>query len=191
VSGAEGAAEPSAAEDDLVRALMGGDREALHAVYTRHAEHVRAFARRFLGDDAAAEDLLHDVFVALPGAIRRWRGDCALRTYLVSVAANTSRHALRSSIRRRSAMGRLAVEPPPSSPNLDHALERRRLADALTRALDELPHDQRLAFVLCEVEERTSKEVAVIVGSNETTVRTRLHHAKKKLRASLEKEGVR
>ena len=46
--------------------------------------------------------------------------------------------------------------------------------------------DHRVAFVLCEVEERSSREVAEIVGVPEATVRTRLFHAKKKLRVLLE-----
>ena len=68
---------------------------------------------------------------------------------------------------------------------------REQAASALTRALDELSHDHRVAFVLCEVEERTSAEVSTIVGAPEGTVRTRLFHAKKKLRESLEAAGLR
>jgi RNA polymerase sigma-70 factor (ECF subfamily) len=57
--------------------------------------------------------------------------------------------------------------------------------------MDELPIEQRVAFVLCEVEEKSSREVAAIAGVPEATVRTRLFHAKRKLRALLEEEGVR
>jgi len=48
-----------------------------------------------------------------------------------------------------------------------------------------------VAFVLCDVEERTSAEAAELAGAPEATMRTRLFHARKKLRAALEKEGVR
>jgi RNA polymerase sigma-70 factor (ECF subfamily) len=51
--------------------------------------------------------------------------------------------------------------------------------------------EQRVAFVLCEVEDRTSKEVAEISCVPEGTIRTRLFHAKRKLRAELEREGFR
>jgi len=79
--------------------------------------------------------------------------------------------------------------PPASGPE-QHAL-RVDLARELSRALDLLPLDQRVAFVLCEIEERTSKEAAHIVGAPEATVRTRLFHAKKKLRDELERRGWR
>jgi RNA polymerase sigma-70 factor (ECF subfamily) len=51
--------------------------------------------------------------------------------------------------------------------------------------------EQRIAFVLCEVEGYTSGEAAQIVDKSENTVRTRLFHAKRKLRTWLEQEGAR
>lgn len=65
---------------------------------------------------------------------------------------------------------------------------RRQLARSLERALDELPHAQRVAFVLCEVEGLTAAEAALIADAPEATVRTRLFHARRKLRASLAAE---
>jgi RNA polymerase sigma-70 factor (ECF subfamily) len=65
------------------------------------------------------------------------------------------------------------------------------MAAVLTRCLDKLTHDHRSAFVLCEVEELSSREVAEVLDVPEGTVRTRLMHAKKKLRAMIEKEGLR
>jgi RNA polymerase sigma-70 factor (ECF subfamily) len=74
------------------------------------------------------------------------------------------------------------------APDATDELARKRLAAKLWAALDELPIDQRVVFVLCEVEQRTSVEVAAIVGAPEGTVRTRLFHAKRKLREALEDE---
>ena len=61
----------------------------------------------------------------------------------------------------------------------------------LARCLDKLSHQHRVTFVLCEVEQRNSREVSEILGVPEGTVRTRLMHAKKKLRVLVEKEGAR
>jgi RNA polymerase sigma-70 factor (ECF subfamily) len=60
-----------------------------------------------------------------------------------------------------------------------------QLARLLSRALDNLPIEQRIAFVLCEVEDRTSVEVAAMLGENDSTIRARVFHAKKKIRESL------
>jgi RNA polymerase sigma-70 factor (ECF subfamily) len=67
---------------------------------------------------------------------------------------------------------------------------RKQLAEVLQRALDKLPLDQRVAFVLSEIEERPASEVARIVSAPEATVRTRIFHARKKLRRLLERQEV-
>lgn len=167
----------------LVVRLQRADAEAITLVYRQHHVAVRAFAQRLVGDIEAAEDLVQDVFVALPTAIARFRGDCALRTFLVSIAVNHAKNHVRAAARRRAALARLAREPePPSSPDPQRDLERRQLGDRLMLALDELPLEQRVAIVLAEIEDRTSAEIATIVAAPEGTVRTRIFHAKRKLR---------
>jgi RNA polymerase sigma-70 factor (ECF subfamily) len=177
-------------EEALVARLQSADPAAIGEAYDAHHAAVRAFARRLVGDVAAAEDLVHEVFVTLPQAIRRYRGDATLRTFLTSIAVNHARHHVRGAARRRAAMDRYAQEPSASGRDPEADARRLELARALARALDGLPLDQRVAFVLCEVEERTSREVAEIVGAPEATVRTRLFHAKRKLRATLEQAGI-
>jgi RNA polymerase sigma-70 factor, ECF subfamily len=178
-------------EAALVERLQRGEPAAVGEVYDEHHAAVRAFARRLVGEREAAEDLVHDVFVALPRAISRYRGDAALRTFLISIAVNHARHFVRAASRRRAALERLGTVPAGASGDPEQNARRQELARAITRALDGLPIDQRVAFVLCEVEERTSQEVAKITGVPEGTVRTRLHHARKKLATRLEQEGYR
>jgi RNA polymerase sigma-70 factor (ECF subfamily) len=171
---------------ELVRRVARGDSDALTIVYRQHHVAVRAFAQRLVGDIEAAEDLVQDVFVALPSALSRFRGECALRTFLVSIAVNHSKNHVRAAARRRAATTRLAREPEPGGPDdPERIAENRQLADRLMLALDALPLDQRVAIVLSEIEERTSAEIATIVNAPEGTVRTRVFHAKKKLRELL------
>lgn len=181
---------PEATERSLLERLAEAEPTAVGEVYDDHHRAVRAFARRLLGDETAAEDLVHDVFVALPRAVRNFRGASSLRTFLISVAANHARHHVRSARRRRAATERLSREPQTSGTTPEHDARRTELTRALIRALECLSVDQRLTFVLCEVEQRSSREVAQILGVPDATVRTRCHHAKKKLRAALEKEGL-
>lgn len=182
--------EASEDEQDLALRLAAADAAAVGEVYDQHHRAVRAFASRLVGDAAAAEDLLHEVFVALPKAIKNYRFESSLRTFLISIAVNHARHHVRAASRRRAAMDRLALEPEGNSLDPEQVQRRKELASLLTRALDTLPLDQRVTFVLCEVEERTSREVAEITGVPEGTVRTRLFHAKKKLREELSQEGL-
>ena len=174
-----------APDAEQLRRIGNGDRLALGQAYDDHHEAVRACARRLVGDASAAEDLVHDAFVALPRAARRFRGQCSVRTLIISVALNHSRHYLRAAKRRRKAAERLTAEPLPAVRDPECEVSRYELARALVHALDSLPTDQRVAFVLCEVEERDSSEVAALVGAPAATVRTRVYHARRKLRRVL------
>jgi len=186
------ASAPVAGEDmRLVARLARGDLAALGEAYDAHHREVRAFARRLLADDTAAEDLVQEAFLALPRAAARFRGDSTLATFVIAVAVNHARHHLRAATRRRAAHERLGLEPPSERASPEKRFADRELAEELSRALDALPLEQRVALVLCEVEERTSAEAARIVGAPEATVRTRIFHAKRKLREMFEGRGPR
>ena len=168
---------------DVCARAARGDRDAIVSLYREHHGHVRAFAQRLVGDASLAEDLVHEVFLSLPKALARFRGDCPVRSYLVSIAARQAHKQIRTAARRRAMEAKLAREPLAHPPTPDESAQREELARLLTRALDTLPVDQRVAFVLCEVEERTSTEVAAMLGEKDATIRARVFHAKKKLRA--------
>jgi RNA polymerase sigma-70 factor (ECF subfamily) len=170
----------------LVDRVADGDAQALAALYRQHHEAVRAFARRLLGSASVAEDLVHDVFLAAPAAFRGYRRDSEVRTFLISIAVNKAKHHLRAAGRFRRAVERLGDDPgAPAPAGPEQESERRELCGELQRALDQLPLEQRVVVILCAVEERTAGEVAEIVGAPENTVRTRLFHAKRKLREIL------
>jgi RNA polymerase sigma-70 factor (ECF subfamily) len=178
-------------DEVLCERVRRGEPAAIGQIYDQHHQAVWAFARRLVGEAAAAEDLVHEVFVSLPRVFARYRGESSARTFLFSVVVNHARHHVRAASRRRAAMNRLAHEMPYSPRDPEQIHEGAELAEIMSRALDTLPIEQRVAFVLCEVEERSSREVAEIAGVPEATVRTRLHHAKRKLRDALDREGVR
>lgn len=178
---------PGTDEAELARRIARGDGAALGAAYDAHHHAVRAFARRLTGSETAAEDLVHDVFVALPNVLRGFEGRSSLRTFILSVAVNHARNARRATARRLSAMERLHDEPKGETESPQELGERREMAELLSRLLDELPMDQRVAVVLCVVEERTSVEAAEIAGVPEATMRTRLFHARRKLREAFER----
>lgn len=174
----------SAAPDDssLVAALGAGDLAALAAAFDRWHQRVRVLARRLLSDPAAAEDVVQDVFTALPRAVRRFRGDADLETFLLGIAVKRVRHHRRAALRRRKALERLRAVDRRGPVDPEQNAYRRQLGARLAAALDELPLPQRVAFVLCEVEELTSVQAAVIADAPEATIRTRLFHARRRLR---------
>src|SRR3954463_3402369 len=88
--------DDSTEHSSIIARLQRGEADAIGEVYDTHQAAVHAFARRLVGDPAAAQDLVHEVFVTLPKAIGRFRGESSLRTFLISVAVNHARHHLRA-----------------------------------------------------------------------------------------------
>lgn len=181
-----GKTEDASHADERVGRAARGERAAFVSLYREHFTEVHTFALRLVGCSMAAEDLAHEVFLALPQALGRFRGQCPLRSYILSITVRRARQHLRAAKRRRTLEARamtdaeVAAAPPP-----DAELARRELAAQLTRALDALPLSQRAAFILCEVEERSSAEAGEILGERAGTVRARVFHAKRALREQL------
>ncbi|MBM4343041.1 MAG: RNA polymerase sigma factor [Deltaproteobacteria bacterium] len=176
--------------DALIDALRRGDLAAVGTAYDLHHQAVRAFARRLTGDADAAEDLVQEVFITLAKAGGKFDGRCALRTFLIGIAINHARHHVRAAARRRRAWLHASDGQTDHAPAADASSAQAELAGLLSQALDELPIDQRVAFILCEVEERTAAEAADLTGAPEATMRTRLFHARKKLREALQRKGL-
>ena len=177
-------------EDALVDAVRARDAVAIAEVYALHGAVLLSFARRLTGDPEAAADLVHDVFVALPSALAKFRGDGSLRSYLLSIAVKKSKKHVRSAARRRRALARLGDERREPARTPERELVERELAREISRALDALPWRLRAAVVLCDVEGRGPAEAARVLGVPEGTVRSRLFHARRQLRAALDRRGA-
>ena len=178
--------DPEPADEAAILAgLREGRLAALASAFDRWHQRVRVLARRLLSDSAAAEDLVQDVFASLPGAVKRFRGDVSLEVFLLAIAVKRARSHRRAALRRRRALERLSIEAAssPESPERDACS--RELGVRLGLALDRLPLAQRAAFVVCEVEELTSAEAARVLGAPDATIRTRLFHARRRLREIL------
>ncbi|HVZ75144.1 MAG TPA: RNA polymerase sigma factor [Polyangia bacterium] len=186
---------PSDAEDEeisrLVDELRAGAFDGAARAYDRWHQRVRVLARRLLGDSASAEDVVQEVFVALPSAARRFRGGApAFEAFVLGIAVKRARRHQRAAARRRRACERLAGENAHAPRTPEQDAYRRELGERLSSALAELSHDHRAAFVLCEIEGLAAAEAALVVGAPEATVRTRLFHARRRLRELLSGEGA-
>lgn len=158
----------------------------LEAVYAEHRDALWSFSLRLLADPASAEDLVHDVFVALPKLWHKVGADTPLRSFLLAVTANLARNHSRSAKRRRllaEVWGRETSTTTSEHP--EHLTLRRNLAAQLEAALSHLSHDHRVVFVLVEIEQYSALEAAEILDLPPGTVRSRMFHAKRQLQARL------
>ncbi|HLK92257.1 MAG TPA: sigma-70 family RNA polymerase sigma factor [Polyangia bacterium] len=176
------AAPEELGEPELAGRLAAGDLRALALAFDRWHGRVRTLARRLLSDPAAAEDVVQDVFTLLPRAAKGFRGDADLEAFLLGIAVKRVRRHRRAAQRRLRALARMRAVDRPGPLGPEHDTYRRELGARLAAALDDLPLPQRVAFVLCEVEELTAGQAAAIADAPEATIRTRLFHARRRLR---------
>ena len=172
----------------FVLRLQRGEPEAIRSLYWEHHAALRTLGRHLLGNANDAEDLLHEVFLVLPRALRKYRGDCSLRTFLSAITVKRAGKLKRMLNRYRRNLGFLeAPEPAPryDEHHPEQAVERRELSACLAKELDRLPFAQRAVVVLCLVEERPAGEAARILGISDATVRTRLFYGRRQLRLRL------
>ncbi|HVT07780.1 MAG TPA: sigma-70 family RNA polymerase sigma factor [Polyangia bacterium] len=180
-----------AGERWVLDGLRAGDLGALAAAFDRWHQRVRVLARRLLAEDAAAEDVVQEVFTALPRAARAFRGDADLEAFVLGIAVKRVRRHRRAALRRRRALERLGTIDGTNAHDPEQDVYRHQLGRRLAAALDRLPLAQRVAFVLCEVEAMTAGEAAAVADCPEATIRTRLFHARRRLRDLLAPEQGR
>jgi RNA polymerase sigma-70 factor (ECF subfamily) len=162
-------------------AVRRGEAAALGEVYRRHAGGLLVMLRGLLASEADAEDVLHDVFLGLPGALRRYEERDAFGGWLRRVAARVALERLRTG-RRRGEVG-LAEVAALASRGEAEALPDRLLVEA---ALAALPDTLRVVVVLRELEGWSHRDIARFLGLREGAVMTRHSRAMARLRTALE-----
>lgn len=167
---------------DLLQRAAAGQPQALTILYEQYAPVVHRAAYRLTGSRADADDVLQDVFVGLPEALRRYAGRGSLEGWIRKVAIRTALMRMRGASRRREVP---LEEVTPAAP-ADPAAELHRAA--LERALAALPDALRVVFVLKEVEGYSHAEIAQLLGIREGASEVRLHRARKSLRTLLHED---
>jgi RNA polymerase sigma-70 factor, ECF subfamily len=182
-------------EAELVERARSGERGAFRAIMQRGNQRLFRIARAVVHDHNEAEDVLQEAYLRAFSHLAAFRGEASIFTWLTRIVLNEANGRLR---RRRQHVGLEAIEgiqnsgaevimfptvAPASNPEADVArLEVRRV---LERAIDELPADFRLVFIMRDVDECSIAETAAALGIREETVKTRLHRARRLLRGML------
>jgi len=175
-------------DEALLAATATGDLAALDALFERfHVAVYRFLGRLAAADEAARDDLVQATFLEARRGARRFRGGSSVKTWILGIAANLARHHLRGERRRREKHARYAEGAHAVPDRPDEQLERRELLREIADALAALPHDQLVAFILCDLEEIPGVEVARSVGVPQGTLWRRLHVARKAVRAAVER----
>ena len=183
--------EEGAADLELVRRVVAGERDAIDDLYQRFRRPAFALARRVLGDDVLAEDVLQDVFLGIwrePGAFDGARGSVA--SWVLTMVHHKAVDAVRreESHRRRAARAEedLALDAPTRTGDVADDAEERVEAGRVRDALRALPDPQREALTLAYYGGYTQREVAALTGTPLGTVKTRMLVGMRRLKVTLD-----
>lgn len=173
-------------DEELITAVVAGDREAFGALYRRRRADVYRFALHMTGSAAAADDVAQDVFLTVIHEARRYSpARAAVLPWLLGIARNMARR--RMTERRHEPLPGGGAAPAVEADPLG-TLARSRQTIALRRALIALPVVYREAVVLCDLQELSYQDAAEAADCAIGTVRSRLHRGRQMLAAALRGE---
>jgi RNA polymerase sigma-70 factor (ECF subfamily) len=160
-----------------VERALRGDRAAGERLVAEHYPRVYRLLRNLTGSAEEGEHLAQQVFVNAWQALRAFRGESSLATWLHRIAFRVYTHHLRSRREHAPLQAAESLSDQPAAQTLEAVL--------LRRALAALSADHRDAFVLHHVQGFSVPEVAELVGVAEGTVKSRLFAARNRLRELL------
>jgi RNA polymerase sigma-70 factor (ECF subfamily) len=182
-------------EAELIRRSQQGELDAFNRIVACYQDQVYNLCLRMLGSQQPAEDAAQEAFISAFRSVKRVHGG-TFRAWLLRIASNACIDELRR-LRRRPQQ---SIDAPSGEDDASPALQiadtgegpeqaavRAELRAALQAGLLELPDDQRLAVVLCDVQGLSYDEIAVAMACSVGTVKSRISRARMKLRAQLQK----
>lgn len=170
---------------DLVAQILSGDSEAYRPLVQRYQEPLFRYAMGMVGNADAASDLVQDAMIKAYGSLAHCRAPDQFGAWLSRILRNKCLDYLKD--RRRSVVPLHTVaEMDAGAAPADLRLEREEVRNAVFQALAVLPDEQREAFLLKHVEERSYEEMTEIVGASISALKMRVKRAREALQVMLD-----
>jgi RNA polymerase sigma-70 factor, ECF subfamily len=185
------------AESEFIESLKAGDSEAFDVLVNRYSANVYALLFRLTENVEEAQDLTQDTFLRALKAIKNFRGESNLKTWLFRIAVNETKNRWRWWKRRKNnSIVSLDAEnnfneTPLSetiadvSENPEAAVLRREREFQLRKVLRELPPNFREVIILRDIEGLSYDEIAVALSTNVGTIKSRIARGREELRKKL------
>ena len=185
---------------DVKRLLASGQREEaadrFGEIIDRQQRRAARIAYHYLRDPAEVDEVVQDAFLRAFLHLPSFREDLFFELWFTRILVNACLDRLKAKTRRArwlvpsNARENLAAEGPPSrEPSPEAALLAKERRAHLEAAIDRLSTRQRTAAILCHLDGRSAREVSVVMGLSESTVRVHLFRAVRKLRVLLDRDG--
>jgi RNA polymerase sigma-70 factor (ECF subfamily) len=177
---------PAPADEALVEATLAGDEAAFGELVGRHKRRVFATAARFARDSHQIDDLAQEVFLRAYRHLGKFRRDAPFEHWLARLTVTTCYDFLRKERRHRDQvpLEELGLELRDGSSDAAAAAGRAR--ELLRFGMARLSAEEQLILTLCELEDRSVREVASLTGWSESNVKVRAFRAREHLKKILQ-----
>jgi RNA polymerase sigma-70 factor, ECF subfamily len=171
-----------ASDEELMARISRGDEQAFRSLASRYVPRALGLARRVLGSETDAEEIVQEALLRVWLNAARWRPAAAFRTWFYRIVLNLCLNR-----KRRAPFAPLAeiAEPADPTPNAAHRMERDETDRLVAAAIAELPDRQRVAVVLTYQEGMSNAETAAVLGTTASGIETLLVRARRALRRAL------
>ena len=183
-------AEPTV-DEQLVHATLGGDEGAFAELVRRHKRRVFGTASRFARNDHQLEDIAQEVFIRAYKNLSQFRKDAPFEHWLARITYSPCYDFLRRERKHRETAPLDLIDFDLQDNSIDHAVSAGRAREVLGWAMRQLRADEQLIITLCEIEERSVREVADLTGWSESNVKVRAFRARQSLKRILEEHAER
>jgi RNA polymerase sigma-70 factor, ECF subfamily len=173
----------------VARGELSAAREAFDQVVLRHQRRASRIALMYLRDTAEADEAVQDAFVRAFTRLETYRDEHPFEVWFTRILVNACVDRQRA--RQRRVRRLVAIEDLPGEPAAGRSASPERRAtgnawrEAVNAAVERLPARQREVFILCHLGDHTPRDVSMMTGMRESTVRVHLFRAVHKLRAAL------
>jgi RNA polymerase sigma-70 factor (ECF subfamily) len=178
-------------DEQLVQATLSGDDGAFAELVRRHKRKVFGTASRFARNDHQLEDIAQEVFIRAYKNLSQFRKDAPFEHWLARITFSACYDFLRRERKHRETAPLDAVDFDLYDNSVDQAVAAGRAREVLAWAMRHLRADEQLVLTLCEIEERTIREVADLTGWSESNVKVRAFRARQALKRILEEHAER
>jgi RNA polymerase sigma-70 factor (ECF subfamily) len=183
-------------EEQLLDRLRAGDEAAYEELVRAYTPRLLALARRFVGSEEDARDVIQDAFLSAFRSLDRFHGDARLSTWLHRIVVNTALMKLRTRRRKPEepiepllpaflSDGHHAETFAAWQTPVDEAVSRAETRDLVRRHIDDLPETYRTVLLLRDIEGLSTEETARVLDTTPNAVKIRLHRARQALRTLL------
>ncbi len=184
-------------EDEFIEKLRQGDAAAFDTFVQRYSSDIYGLLYRITEDAEEAGDLTQETFIKAFKAIKKFRGDAELKTWLFRIAVNQSKNHFRW-WKRRKREKTVSLDAPignsdtpmsetfsTNSLNPEETTLQNEREKFLKEALKELPDIFREAVILCDIEGLSYEEISNVLEINMGTVKSRIARGREELRKKL------